>query len=313
VSEGAQLPEGRASGWTPLRMLRPFLGQARRTRRCPLKPRLEGQVAVVTGATSGIGVEIARGLARRGADLVLPCRSPAKGQRVAEGIRSEAPARVSVVKLEHEDLASVGPALEAIEKALDGRRIELLVENAGVWPQRYTTTRQGHEIAFGVNVLAHFALRQALRARGLLREGRVVVVTGDIYVLARDCTPDFEWHGRLGGMRAYCRSKLGNLWIASELERRAPELEVYSVHPGVVATNLGGSLGGLGDRLRRRLLLSPELGAQTPLWCATQDGLERGGYYHNTAGLLRRTPRDPAHDPEAAARLWSTCEALVKS
>jgi len=312
MSELVALPEGRASGATPWRMLRPFLAQVRRTRRCPRKPRLEGEVAVVTGATSGIGVEIARGLARRGADLLLPCRSLPKGQRVAEGIRSEAPSKVSVVELELSDLTTVAPAADAIEKALAGRRIGLLVENAGIWPQRYTTTRQGHEIAFGVNVLAHFALRQALRARGLLRDARVVVVTGDIYVLARDCTPDFQWHGRFGGMRAYCRSKLGNLWIAAELERRCPELEVYSVHPGVVATNLGGSLGRLGDRLRQRLLLSPELGAQTPLWCATQDGLARGGYYHNTAGLLRFTPRDPASNPESAARLWETCQELVK-
>ena len=72
-----------------------------------------------------------------------------------------------------------------------GRRVDILVENAGIWPQRYATTRQGHEIAFGVNVLAHFVLRQQLQQRGLLRDGRVVVVTGDIYLPASDCAPDF--------------------------------------------------------------------------------------------------------------------------
>ena len=305
--------EGTARGRSWLRMLRPLLGQARRTPRCPLKPRLEGQLAVVTGATSGIGVEIARGLARRGAELVLTCRDPAKGARVRDGIRAESGALVSLAPLELSDLASVDGALDAIATAADGRHVDVLVENAGIWPQRYEITRQGHEIAFGVNVLAHFALRRGLQQRGLLAGGRVVVVTGDIYVLASDCTPDFRWQGRRGGMQAYCRSKLGNLWIATELTRRFPELAVYSVHPGVVASQIGGSMGPFVDRLRTRLMLSPELGAQMPLVCATQEGLERGGYYHNTAGRLHFSQRDPAQSPAAAAELWTTCEALTSA
>jgi NAD(P)-dependent dehydrogenase (short-subunit alcohol dehydrogenase family) len=311
MSEALVLREGVADGRSLGRMLRPFIGQSRRTPRCPLKPRLENQVALVTGATSGIGLEIARGLARRGAGLVLPCRNLERGRRVAEIIRSESGGEATAVKLEQSDLESVRGAVDATSKLLDGRRIDLLVENAGVWPQRYEATRQGHEIAFGVNVLAHFALRRALQSGDLLREGRVVVVTGDIYVLARECTPDFRWQGRRGGMMAYCRSKLGNLWIAAELARRHPELEVRSVHPGVIATHLGGSAGVLGDWLRRRFMLSPEEGAQTPLLCATQDDLGSGIYVHNTAGRLSFGERDPANDSEAAARLWQICEELA--
>ena len=313
MSDGLRSREGRASGRSLWRMSGPFLGQTRRTQRCPETPRLSDMLAVVTGATSGIGVEIARGLARRGADLILPCRDPAKGARIGDAIRAEAGVAVSVVKAELSDLDSVRKGAEAIEARAAGRRVDILVENAGIWPQHHATTRQGHEIAFGVNVLSHFVLRQHLQRKGLLRDGRVVVVTGDIYVLASDCTPDFAWEGRRGGMQAYCRSKLGNLWIAGELGRQSPELTVLAVHPGVVATNLGGRLGAVGDFLRRRVMISPDLGAQTPLVCATQDGLENGGYYHNTSGLLRITPRDPAHSAESAARLWKTCEELAAS
>jgi NAD(P)-dependent dehydrogenase (short-subunit alcohol dehydrogenase family) len=295
------------------RLARASFRQAARTPRCPDAPRLDGRLAVVTGATGGIGTEIARGLARRGASLILPCRSRAKGERVADALRAEATpgAAVELVELDLEDLASARRAADEIARLAAGRPVDVLVENAGIWPQRYAQSRQGHELAFAVNVLAHFALRHDLQRAGLLPHARVVVLTGDIYVLASECTPDYRFRGRLGGMLAYCRSKLGNLWIASELARRSPELTVSTVHPGVVATGLGGDVGVLGDRLKRIVMISPELGAQMPLVCATQPGLASGGYWHNVHGRMRLGPRDPACDAAAAAKLWETCEALA--
>lgn len=297
---------------SPLRrMLAASFGQARRTPRCPDTPRLDGKLAVVTGATGGIGLEIARGLARRGAALILPCRSPVKGEAVAAALRSGEGAAIDLVEMDLEDLVSVRRGAEAIVRAAAGRPVELLVENAGVWPQRYAETRQGFEIAFGVNVLAHFALRRALSEAGALRSARVVMLTGDIYILQSECTPQFRWSGLLGGMRAYCRSKLGNLWIGAELARRAPQLEVAVVHPGVVATNLAGAGGALGNRFKRLVMIPPELGAQMPLVCATQPGLESGGYWHNAHGRMRLAPNDPARDAASAARLFGACEELV--
>jgi NAD(P)-dependent dehydrogenase (short-subunit alcohol dehydrogenase family) len=297
------------------RLLASMRGQAARTSRCPDTPRLDGRLAVVTGATGGIGLEIARGLRARGADLVLPCRSRERGERLVRLLREDAPGRggagLERVDMDMEDLTSVGAAAEAIARAAAGRPVELLVENAGVWPSRYRVTAQGHEIAFGVNVLAHFALRRVMQRAGVLDRARVVVLTGDIYVRASACTPDFVWRGRRGGMQAYCRSKLGNLWIAGELARRHPALHVVAVHPGVVATDLGGALPGPLARLRERLFVPAELGAQTPLRAATQEGLESGAYVHNTMGRMRLHPGDPARDTESAAALWETCSALA--
>jgi len=295
------------------RMAAASFGQARRTPRCPDTPRLDGRLAVVTGATGGIGLEIARGLARRGASLVLPCRNAGKGLRVVEALRAEAgaDARIGCVPMDLEDLNAVRRGAAAIAQASLDRGVDVLVENAGVWPQRYAQTRQGHEIAFGVNLLAHFVLRRELADAGLLEAARVVVLTGDIYILASECTPDFRWRGRRGGMQAYCRSKLGNLWIASELVRRVPGLEVRVVHPGVVASNLGGISGGIAGWIKQRIMIPTELGAQMPLVCATQSGLENGGYWHNAHGRMRLREDDPARDAAAAAKLWETCEALA--
>jgi NAD(P)-dependent dehydrogenase (short-subunit alcohol dehydrogenase family) len=295
------------------RLLSASFRQAARTPRCPEAPRLDGRLALVTGATGGIGLEIARGLARRGASLVLPCRNAAKGERAVEALRAEAApgARITQVAMDLEDLERVRRGAQEIVRVAGARPIDVLVENAGVWPQRFAETRQGFEIAFGVNVLAHHVLRRALLAAGALAATRVVVLTGDIYVLASECTPEQRWSGALGGMLAYCRSKLGNLWIASELARREPGLEVAVVHPGVVATGLARDLGRLASWLQQRILISPELGAQTPLFCATQPGLESGGYWHNVHGRVRLAPGDPARNASAAARLWETCESLA--
>jgi NAD(P)-dependent dehydrogenase (short-subunit alcohol dehydrogenase family) len=308
------LPEYAASSSPLRRLLAASFGQARRTPRCPDTPRLDGRLAVVTGATGGIGLEIARGLARRGARLILPCRNPAKGAALRDGLRADpaGEAAVDLVPMDLEDLESVRAGARSIEALAAGRQVDLLVENAGIWPVRYARTRQGHEIAFGVNVLAHFALRRCLEESGLLARARVVILTGDIYILESTCTPDSTWSGRRGGMRAYCRSKLGNLWIAEELLRRSPQLSVYVVHPGVVATNLGGDAGALGNRLKRLIMIEPELGAQTPLVCCTQPGLVNGAYYHNALGRMRLADADPARDGRAAARLWETCEALTR-
>lgn len=297
------------------RMLGAALFQGARTPRCPDTPRLDGALAVVTGATGGIGLEIARGLVRRGAELILPCRNPAKGDALLARLRAEpgASGAQACVPLDLEDLDGVRACANEIARRTRGREIDVLVENAGVWPQRYARTRQGHEIAFGVNVLAHFVLRRALAAAGVLCEARVVMLTGDIYILASECTPHFHWRGPLGGMQAYCRSKLGNLWIGSELARREPGRAVCVVHPGVVATGLGGDFGVIGAWVRRQLMIPPELGAQMPLVCATQPRLESGGYWHNAHGRMRLAPGDSACDAAAAARLFETCEELARA
>lgn len=306
-----ELPEYQAPPGPLPRLLRASFGQARRTPRCPEEPRLDGALAVVTGATGGIGLEIARGLASRGASLILPCRDLGKGERVAGELRSAVGSQqpVALVEMDLEDLESVLRGADEIERVAGGRRVDVLVENAGVWPRDYARTRQGHEIAFGVNVLAHFALRRELAAAGALDGARVVVLTGDIYILASACTADFRFRGPWGATQAYCRSKLGNLWIAAELARRSSALEVRVVHPGVVATKLGAP-GALNHWFKRRFFISPELGAQMPLVCATQPGLESGGYWHNVHGRMRLSSRDPARNALLARELWATCEAL---
>jgi len=290
----------------PFRLSRAILGQKSRTPRCPDTPRLDGKVAVVTGGNAGIGLEIARGLAKRGAEVVIAARTRATAEKAVKEIASETGANVRDVALDLSDLASVNAAAEALPKT------DILVANAGIWPTAYATSKQGHEIAFATNTLGHHVLvKRMLHANKLQSGARIVVLTGDIYIRQNECTPDFTYEGKSGGGLAYCRSKLGNLWFATELQRRNPELEVCSVHPGVVTSNLGGggAVTGFAAFMRGVMLIDCEAGAQTPLWCATQP-IERGGYYHNTLGRVIHPSGDPAADPEKAKAMWDRLEAL---
>lgn len=294
----------------PLRLMRCIWRQAAHTPVCADTPRLDGKLALVTGGNAGIGLEISRGLAKRGAKVVIAARNAETAAEACKTINAETGATVHRVPLDLSDLASVVAASARLKELAGDRQLDILVANAGIWPKAYAESAQGHEIAFATNTLGHHVLVRRLLDQGLLRNGRVVVLTGDIYIRTSECTSDFKYDGASGGGLAYSRSKLGNIWFSAELQRRHPELEVCAVHPGVIASGLGGKATGFGAFMQGIMMLDVERGAQTPLWCATQPGLERGAYYHNTMGRLVLSEKDPAASVEEAAKLWARLEEL---
>ena len=293
------------------RMLGCYSGQKESVRMCPDLPLLEGKTALVTGPTSGIGRETVAGLLARGAHVVLAGRSCKKLRDLIRGLEKDGydADRLTPVVCDLADLDSVAMAVQEINKSFRRKPLDILVENAGIMPMKYDETPQGHEISFGTNVLGHFALRAGLLRGCLSEKARVIVLTGDIYVFSQSCSADFRWRTPLGGIKAYHRSKLGNFWVARELQRRYPRLNVFIVHPGVVATNLG--LGGAVSRaMKQHLLIDPVAGAQTSLICATQPDLAHGSYYHNVHGEVELTNADPAMNDWEARQFWNACARL---
>jgi NAD(P)-dependent dehydrogenase (short-subunit alcohol dehydrogenase family) len=297
---------------TIARLLRAMWRQRSKTPRCPPTPRLDGQLALVTGGNGGIGFETARGLMRRGASVIIAARNQAKADDAVERLNTEQGGGGAVAwscRCDLSDLESVAACVPALLERAGEANIDIFVANGGIAPTSHSLSKQGHEAAFATNVLGHFLMTRLLLDAGRLVPARVVVVTGDIYCIATECTPDFAFKGKLGGLKAYARSKLGNVWFARELARRCEGLSVFLVHPGGVATDM---VAGHVDRLSAKLLLTAEEGAQMSLICATQPGLERGGYYHNTLGLMKLAHDDPGADRDKASALWSTCEALCR-
>ena len=268
--------------------------------------RIDGQRVLVTGGNGGIGLAVAEGLRDRGADVVIACRNSARARAAVERLRARPGAgQVDSVACALDDQASV---VACVDRLSGGPAFDRVVLNAGVWPKRYAETKQGHEIAFGVNVLGHALLADGLLAANLVSAGsRFVWVTGDIYIMSKACSPAFRYRSMLGGQQAYCRSKLGNLWLCHVYAQRHSDCGWYAAHPGVVSTRLAGDGGPAW--LRRWLMVTPAEGARTVLTCATDPELPPG-YLHNTLGRMELHPADPGANTERAEALFETCREL---
>jgi NAD(P)-dependent dehydrogenase (short-subunit alcohol dehydrogenase family) len=293
-----------------IRLFKAMWRQAAYTPRCPDTPRLDGKLALVTGGNRGIGYETSKGLALRGADVIILARSVENGEAAVQRIGSEIGYEVSYQHLDLADLDSVVRAIDEFTARWVSRKIDIFVANAGIWPQKPSLSAQGYEIAFATNVLGHHLLIRRLLARSrFVPDARLLMLTGDIYVFANDCTPDYIYENRFSAGQTYNRSKLGNLWLVHEYARRNRHLQTFAVHPGVIASGLGGQTEGKADAMS----ISTELGAQTSLICATQPGLISGAYYHNTMGRVILPDADLAADACRASEFWELLDNLLSS
>lgn len=283
---------------------------------------LEGRIALVTGATSGIGQETAVGLAARGAEVVLVGRDRARAEAARKDVveRSQNP-RVDVLLADFASLEAVrGLAREFQERY---PTLDLLVNNAGLVMTERTLTADGYETTLAVNHLAPFLLTHLLRERLLASDAaRVVNVASDAHRFARRGGFDFDdpmsergfgFPSTITGLRVYGMSKLANILFTVELARRLEETRVTAnaVHPGGVATRLGSNAGRLGRVVNpalRLFLKTPEQGAAMSLYVATSPELAKtnGRYF---ADSREREPSSAARDASAAQRLWNlSCE-----
>jgi retinol dehydrogenase 12 len=280
---------------------------------------MKRQVAVVTGANSGIGLETAVGLARLGASTVLACRDPDRAAQAADEVRKRAATEdVHVVALDLADLASVRACAEEVLGRFG--RLDVLVNNAGgIWSSRQTTA-QGFELTFGVNHLGPFLLTRLLAER-LVRSApsRVVNVSsfGHHFALTGMRFGDLQSQRGYVALEVYGRTKLANILFARELSRRLGALGVTAnaAHPGPVRSGFGmdGDLGGIsgwGNRVVRNFEISSEAGARTSIFLASSAELAgRGGGYwvRCRPGHMSRHARSESE----ATRLWQVSEELL--
>ncbi|MFF2661118.1 oxidoreductase [Kitasatospora sp. NPDC058032] len=289
-----------------------------------------GRVFVVTGASSGLGLATARTLAERGGQVVLAVRDEERGRAAAARIAASlpdpgVPDRLEVRRLDLADLDSVRTFAERLRA--DRPRLDVLVNNAGVFAPPRALSPQGHELQFAVNHLGHFALTgRLLDALAVGRDPRVVTVSSLNHRKGRIRFDDLTGAHGYTPMGFYDQSKLANALFGRELHRRlaASGSPVRSVlaHPGYTATNLQTS-GPTGltrllfGRLLRPLAQRPEEGALPQLHAATDPSV-RGGEFigPDGRGELRGAPTrvrlaPSAEDAEAARRLWELSEELT--
>lgn len=293
--------------------------------------QLAGKTALVTGANRGIGLETARGLAARGASVIVACRDAARASETVDRLRAEFPtAEHRAVPLALDDLGSVGACAEALYDSLDG--LDILVCNAGVFGIDHGHTAQGFEWHFGANCLGHFALTLDLLPLLARRPGaRVVTVTSAMNRRGKLDFDDLDWRRRpYSKWQAYADSKLGNLLLAEELQRRLdsaglPVLSLLS-HPGYAATNSAWGGRSMKPTFAETIMLalgnalmaqSPAMGAAPSVLAATDPSATGGELYGpSRLGGMRGPPakadKKLTPDPATALRLWQTAMTLTE-
>ncbi|KAJ3533079.1 hypothetical protein NM208_g8148 [Fusarium decemcellulare] len=302
-----------------------------------LKGKLYGKVIVITGTSSGIGIETARALALTGARLFLTARNVTKAKDVLGDIFDHG--YIELVEMEQTSFHSVRTAARNILTKTD--KINILINNAGVLAgENRELTDDGYELHFQTNHLSHFLFFELLKP-ALLKaispdfHSRVIVVSSSLHHTSGINASDnynFE-HGGYTNVVAYGQSKTANIYMANEIERRhgSQGLHALSVHPGGILTNLPrhASQAEL-DAWKKvegfsKTLKSPEQGAATSVWAAIGRQLEgKGGKYLADVAEADASTNAPddnqalyrgyakhAYSPKLETRLWEDSLKLV--
>ncbi len=293
-------------------------------------PSLEGQLWVVTGANSGLGLETVKGLAAKGAAVVMACRDPQRAEAAADEVRRIAPS--AKLELESLDLASL-KSIEAFAARLAKQHpvVDGLINNAGIMAIPRRTTADGFEMQLGTNHLGHYAL--TLRLLPLLEAAkapRVINVASTAHRMGTMNFDDLMGEKSYAAWGAYGQSKLANLLFTFELNRKLSAAGRRTIaaaaHPGYAATNLqgvGAKMTGskvsawfmnVGNSIMAQ---TAEMGALPTLYAATVSDV-KGGEYFGPDGFmeLKGHPRRcdsnaKSKDLVAAQKLWDASEKLT--
>ncbi|XP_072548130.1 dehydrogenase/reductase SDR family member 13b.1 isoform X1 [Salminus brasiliensis] len=297
-------------------LLRKFVAGAR----CTSRAKLHGKTVIVTGSNTGIGRETAVDLARRGARVILACRSKIRGEAASAIVKRDS--RSSNVVFMQLDLASLKSVRSFAETFLrTEKNLDILVNNAGVYMQG--RTEDGLGMMFGVNHIGHFLLTHLLLDR--LKEcgpSRIVNVSSVAHQFGSLDFNLLSAHKEFGTgnsvidvTKIYSNSKLCNVLFTHELAKRLQGTKVtcYSLHPGVISTELTRYQNPLLRKLLKPIsaLFSKdvEAGAQTTLHCALQEGIEGlSGQYFSNCSVKKVHPK--ARDDAVAKKLWEVSEKL---
>ena len=275
---------------------------------------MQGQVCVVTGATSGIGKAAAAALAQQGAEVIVVGRDPGRAEATAAAIQADGapPPKVEIADLARLD--QVRALAGRLNQTLD--RIDVLINNAGLVLNERQVTPDGYEHVFAVNHLAPFLLTNLLRPKlTASAPARVITVSSDAHTAARLDLDDPNLEHGWSSWRSYSNSKLANILFTRELARRLDGTGVTAncLHPGVVRTGFGRDarpLMRVGITIAKPFMLSPERGADTIVYLASSPDVaeKTGGFY------VKRQLREPsaaARDDGLARRLWEISERLT--
>ncbi|XP_049377234.1 short-chain dehydrogenase TIC 32, chloroplastic-like isoform X2 [Solanum stenotomum] len=287
-----------------------------------------GLTAIVTGATSGIGMETTRVLALHGVHVIVAVRNMENGKKIKENILKSIPnAKIDFMDLNLSSMESIRKFAKEYNSA--GHPLNLLINNAGVMIPSFTLSQDKIELQFAVNHLGHFLLTNLLlenmknTAKNSKKEGRIVNVASAAHDFAYsqgiifDKINDKESYNKF---HAYGQSKLANILHANELAKRLKEegvnISANSVHPGPIATNImryNNILHGIVNWIGRYVLKNFEHGASTTCYVALHPQVKgvSGEYFSDNNIAINKTT-SLAKDSDLAKKVWEFSLDLTK-
>lgn len=284
---------------------------------------LTGKFSIVTGANTGMGYEAALVLAARGCDVIMACRSKQRGDDAVNRIKSKLQGKGGKVELMLLDLGDSRSIRNFVAEFLKlDRKLDILMNNAGVMLMPYKHTQDGHESHVGINHLGHFLLTYLLLDKIKQDGTKVVTVSSAAHATGNPtkCTltematvPEAKYDQNI----AYGNSKFGNVMMTKHLNHLLEEsnsaARAYTCHPGMCMTDLARELPKAVQLMFAPLavcLKNPKQGAQSQLYCALSEEAVPGVYIADCSAKVYATP--PTFDAELAARWWDESKVLCK-
>ena len=283
-------------------------------------PSQKGKVAIVTGSSSGIGLEAARVLANKGAEVIIAVRNKEKGDKAVQKIKDQkSDVDVKVMLLDLADLKSVEKFAGKFNKKYS--KLDLLINNAGVMMPPYGKTKDGFELQFGTNHLGHFALTSHLfKLIKNTPKSRIINVSSGAHNWGSIDFSDLNWESRkYKSAKAYGASKIANLYFTYELQNRLGAESnplVVAAHPGWTATDLQRH-SGIFSFLNNFFAMPIEQGTLPTLRAATDKNANSGNYFgpdgfREMRGYpVKVESNELSHDKEIAKKLWKVSEELT--
>ncbi|KAL4996644.1 dehydrogenase with different specificitie [Aspergillus recurvatus] len=289
--------------------------------------RLSGKVVLITGCSSGIGVETARALYHTGATIYVTTRNIDKAKAALSNLDDLS--RVHFLELDLSRLDSVRACAEQFKSK--SSQLDILIENAGVMACPEARTADGFELQFGTNHLGHFLLFYLLKdvlihSSTPVFNSRVIVLSSCAHQIGSVHFDNLTLDGEYEPWKAYGQSKTANLWTAREIERRfgSQGLHSWAVHPGSIATELQRHVSSevkqawVDNKELARVWKDVEQGAATTVLAAISPELEgKGGLYLEDTQIAKPGAKgltgyaDWAYEEEGPRRLWETSLELL--
>ena len=262
---------------------------------------MTGKTVLITGATGGIGLEVARELARQGARVLIGARDSGKGQAVISEIEG-AGGKADFLRIDMASFESIREAAARVKMAHP--KLDVLVNNAGVVTKKREVNADGHEVIWATNFLGPALLTRLLLPQLLAApKPRVVNVSSMAHAYGRINWNDLELSKGWRGIRAYANSKLALVLFAREFARREPQIAVNAVHPGAIATGIWRAAPQPFRFFLDLFLPSPKKGAEPVVRLASAPEIEgvSGRYFDREREVA---PAPAAGNDADAARLW---------